>query len=219
LMRIPSIFVYTHDSIGLGEDGPTHQPIEQLAQLRATPNVDVVRPAGFNETALAWRHALRQTDRPTVLALSRQGLPVWDPAGVPADAVERGAYMLRDCEGEPELILMGTGSEVHQAHEAVKLLDADGVRVRLVSMPCVDRFAEQDRAYRDSVLPPSVRARVAVEAASTFGWHRWVGEQGDIVAMEGFGASAPAKALYEHFGLTGGAIADRARAVLERTRA
>jgi transketolase len=219
LMRIPSIFVYTHDSIGLGEDGPTHQPIEQLAQLRATPNVDVVRPAGFNETALAWRHALRQTDRPTVLALSRQGLPVWDPAGVPADAVERGAYVLRDCEGEPELILMGTGSEVHQAHEAVKLLDADGVRVRLVSMPCVDRFAEQDRAYRDSVLPPSVRARVAVEAASTFGWHRWVGEQGDIVAMEGFGASAPAKALYEHFGLTGGAIADRARAVLERTRA
>jgi transketolase len=219
LMRIPSIFVYTHDSIGLGEDGPTHQPIEQLAQLRATPNIDVVRPAGFNETALAWRHALRQTDRPTVLALSRQGLPVWDPAGVPADAVERGAYVLRDCEGEPELILMGTGSEVHQAHEAVKLLDADGVRVRLVSMPCLDRFAEQDRAYRDSVLPPPVRARVAVEAASPFGWHRWVGEQGDIVAMEGFGASAPAKALYEHFGLTGGAIADRARAVLERTRA
>jgi transketolase len=217
VMRIPSIFVYTHDSIGLGEDGPTHQPIEQLAQLRATPNIDVVRPAGFNETALAWRHALRQTDRPTVLALSRQGLPVWDPTGVPADALERGAYVLRDCEGEPELILMGTGSEVHQAHEAVKLLDAEGVRVRLVSMPCLDRFAEQDQAYRDSVLPPSVRTRVAVEAASPLGWHRWVGEQGDIVAMEGFGASAPAKALYEHFGFSGQAIADRARAVLERT--
>jgi transketolase len=217
VMRIPSIFVYTHDSIGLGEDGPTHQPIEQLAQLRATPNIDVVRPAGFNETALAWRHALRQTDRPTVLALSRQGLPVWDPTGVPADALERGAYVLRDCEGEPELILMGTGSEVHQAHEAVKLLDAEGVRVRLVSMPCLDRFAEQDQAYRDSVLPPSVRARVAVEAASPLGWHRWVGDRGDIVAMEGFGASAPAKALYEHFGFSGQAIADRARAVLERT--
>jgi transketolase len=219
LMRIPSTFVFTHDSIGLGEDGPTHQPIEQLATLRATPNLDVVRPAGFNETALAWRHALRQTDRPTVLALSRQGLPVWDPSGVPADAIERGAYVLRDSEGgEPELILMGTGSEVHQAHEAFKLLDAGGVRVRLVSMPCLDRFAEQDQDYRDSVLLPGVRARVAVEAASPLGWHRWVGEDGDVVAMEGFGASAPAKALYEHFGFSGQAIADRARAVLERSR-
>jgi transketolase len=218
LMRIPSTFVFTHDSIGLGEDGPTHQPIEQLATLRATPNLDVVRPAGFNETALAWRHALRATDRPTALALSRQGLPVWDPAGVPDDAIERGAYVLRDSEGEPELILMATGSEVHQAHEALKLLDADGVRVRLVSMPCLDRFAEQDQAYRDSVLPPSVRARVAVEAASPLGWHRWVGDDGDVVAMEGFGASAPAKALYEHFGFSGAAIAERARAVLERTR-
>jgi transketolase len=219
IMHIPSTFVFTHDSIGLGEDGPTHQPIEQLATLRATPNLDVVRPAGFNETALAWRHALRQTDRPTALALSRQGLPVWDPTGVPDDAIERGAYVLHDSDGEPELILMGTGSEVHQAHEALKLLEADGIRVRLVSMPCLDRFAEQDQAYRDGVLPPSVRARVAVEAASPLGWHRWVGEDGDVVAMEGFGASAPAKALYAHFGFSGQAIADRARAVLERTRA
>jgi transketolase len=177
-----------------------------------------VRPAGFNETALAWRHALTQTDRPTVLALSRQGLPVWDPAGVPDDAIERGAYVLKDSEGEPDLILMGTGSEVHQAHEAATLLVADGVKVRLVSMPCLDRFAEQDQEYRDRVLPPSVRARVAVEAASPLGWHRWVGNDGDVVAMEGFGASAPAKLLYEHFGFSGAAIADRARAVLERTR-
>jgi transketolase len=218
LMGIPSTFVYTHDSIGLGEDGPTHQPIEQLAQLRATPNIDVVRPAGFNETALAWRHALKQTDRPTAMALSRQGLPVWDPSGVPEDAIERGAYVLRDSDGEPELILMGTGSEVHLAHDAAKILDGEGVRVRLVSMPCVDRFAEQDQAYRDSVLPPACRARVAVEAASPMGWHHWVGDLGDVVAMEGFGASAPAKALYEHFGFTGEAIADRARKVLERTR-
>jgi transketolase len=218
IMHLPSTFVFTHDSIGLGEDGPTHQPIEQLATLRATPNVDVVRPAGFNETALAWRHALRQTDRPTVLALSRQGLPVWSPDGVPDEAIERGAYVLRDSEGEPELILMGTGSEVHQAHEAVKLLDAEGVHVRLVSMPCLDRFAEQDQAYRDSVLPPAVRARVAVEAASPMGWHRWVGDEGDVIAMEGFGASAPAKVLYEHFGFSGQAIADRGRSVLERTR-
>jgi transketolase len=219
IMHIPSTFVFTHDSIGVGEDGPTHQPIEQLVTLRATPNLDVVRPAGFNETALAWRHALRQTDRPTALALSRQGLPVWDPAAVPDDAIERGAYVLRETEGgDPELILMATGSEVHIANDAAKLLEADGVRVRLVSMPCLDRFVEQDTGYRDSVLPPAVRARVAVEAASPIGWHRWVGELGDVVAMEGFGASAPAKVLYQHFGFTGEAVAERARAVLERSR-
>jgi transketolase len=218
IMRIPSTFVFTHDSIGVGEDGPTHQPIEQLVTLRATPNIDVVRPAGFNETALAWRHALRQTDRPTALALSRQGLPVWDPAAVPDDAIERGAYVLHDTEGgDPELVLMATGSEVHIANDARKLLEADGIRVRLVSMPCLDRFAEQDQSYRDSVLPPEVRARVAVEAASPIGWHRWVGDQGDVIAMEGFGASAPAKVLYQHFGFTGEAVAERARAVVERT--
>ena len=220
IMRIPSTFVFTHDSIGVGEDGPTHQPIEQLVTLRATPNLDVVRPAGFNETALAWRHALRQTDRPTALALSRQGLPVWDPAAVPDDAIERGAYVLRDSDGgEPELILMATGSEVHIANDAAKLLEADGIRVRLVSMPCLDRFVEQDAGYRDAVLPPAIRARVAVEAASPIGWHRWVGDLGDVVAMEGFGASAPAKVLYQHFGFTGEAIAERALAVLERSRA
>jgi transketolase len=214
-MRIPSTFVFTHDSIGLGEDGPTHQPVEQLATLRATPNLDVVRPAGFNETALAWRFALRQTHTPTVLALSRQGLPVWDPSGVPDDAIERGGYVLRDSPGgDPELILIGTGSEVHVCHDAVRLLEAEGVRVRLVSMPCVDRFAQQDQAYRDAVLPPDVRARVAVEAASPLGWHRWVGDAGDIVAMEGFGASAPAKQLYQHFGFTGENVATRARALL-----
>jgi transketolase len=217
LMRIPSTFVFTHDSIGLGEDGPTHQPIEQLVTLRATPNIDVVRPAGFNETALAWRHALRQTDRPTALALSRQGLPVWDPAAVPDDAIERGAYVLRETAGgDPQIVMMGTGSEVHVANDAAKLLEADGIRVRLVSMPCLDRFAEQDRAYRDEVIPPAVRARIAVEAASPIGWHRWVGEDGDVVAMPGFGGSAPAKVLYEHFGFTGPAVAERARAVLAR---
>jgi transketolase len=213
IMRIPSTFVFTHDSIGLGEDGPTHQPIEQLAQLRATPNLNIVRPAGFNETALAWRFAVNATETPTALALSRQGVPVWDPAGVPADAIERGAYVLKDAD-DPQLILMGTGTEVHVAHDAATILAAEGVRVRLVSMPCLDRFAEQDQAYRDSVLPPAVRARVAVEAASPLGWHQWVGEDGDIVAMHGFGASAPAPALYEHFGFTGEKVAERARAVL-----
>src|SRR5829696_2495475 len=219
IMRIPSTFVFTHDSIGVGEDGPTHQPIEQLATLRATPNLDVVRPAGFNETALAWRHALRQTDRPTVLALSRQGLPVWDPAGVPDDAIERGAYVLYDSGGgDPEIVFMGSGSEVHVAHDAAKLLEADGIRVRLVSMPCLDRFAEQDRGYRERVLPPSIRARVALEAASPLGWHRWTGELGDVVAMEGFGASAPAKVVYQHFGFTGENIAECARKVIKEAR-
>ena len=219
IMRIPSTFVFTHDSIGVGEDGPTHQPIEQLVALRATPNIDVVRPAGFNETALAWRHALRQTDRPTALALSRQGLPVWDPAAVPDDAIERGAYVLHETGGgDPQLVLMATGSRgPRRQRRRASLLEADGIRVRLVSMPCLDRFAEQDQAYRDSVLPPAIRARVAVEAASPIGWHRWVGDLGDVIAMEGFGASAPAKVLYQHFGFTGEAVAERARAVLERT--
>jgi transketolase len=216
LMRIPSTFVFTHDSIGVGEDGPTHQPIEQLATLRATPNVDLVRPAGFNETALAWRFAMRQTETPTALALSRQGLPIWDPAGVPDDAIERGAYVLYESEGEPEIIFMASGSEVHIAHDAARAVEGEGVRVRLVSMPCLDRFAAQDASYRDAVLPPQVRARIAVEAASPLGWHRWVGDAGDVVAMEGFGASAPAKVLYEHFGFTGEAVAERARRVLSQ---
>jgi transketolase len=213
IMRIPSTFVFTHDSIGVGEDGPTHQPIEQLATLRATPNFNLVRPAGFNETALAWRFALTATETPTALALSRQGLPVWDPADVPADAIERGAYVLSDDDGF-ELILMASGSEVHIANDAATILREEGIKVRLVSMPCLDRFAEQDQAYRDSILPPDVRARVSVEAASPLGWHRWVGDAGDVIAMEGFGASAPAKVLYEHFGFTGEKVAERARAVL-----
>jgi len=219
LMRMPSIFVYTHDSVGVGEDGPTHQPIEQLATLRATPNVDVVRPADFNETVLAWRHAVNATERPTCMALTRQGLPTLDPGAVPEDAVARGAYVLRDADGgEPELILIGSGSEVHVAMEAAEALEGDGVRTRVVSMPCMDRFAEQDDAYRDSILPPSVRARVAVEAASPFGWHRWVGDLGEIQAMEYFGASAPAAELFERFGFTAEKVAEKARRSLGRVK-
>jgi transketolase len=218
LMRVPSIFVYTHDSIGLGEDGPTHQPIEQLAALRATPNLNLVRPAGANETALAWRFALEQPETPTAMALSRQGLPTWDPAAVPDDAIHRGAYVLRESggDGAPDVILIATGSEVHVCASAVELLEAEGIGTRLVSAPCLDRFAAQDAAYRDSVLPPECRARIAVEAAAPLGWHRWVGEDGDIVAMEGFGASAPQPDLYKHFGFTPENVADRARTLLRR---
>jgi transketolase len=217
LMEAPSIFCFTHDSIGLGEDGPTHQPVEQLVGLRATPNLYVVRPAGANETALAWRFAIAQDSSPTALALSRQGLPVWDPAAVPDDAVDRGAYVLRREPGDSlDVILIGTGSELHVCAEAASVLEAAGVSVRLVSMPCMERFGEQDQAYRDEVLPPSCRARVCVEAASPVGWERWATEDGAIVGMTGFGASAPQKALYEHFGFTGEKVAERARAVIDR---
>jgi transketolase len=216
LMEVPSIFCFTHDSIGLGEDGPTHQPVEQLAGLRAIPNLYVVRPAGANETALAWQFAISREKSPTALALSRQGLPIWDPAAVPLDAVERGAYVLRKEQGDGlDVILVGTGSELHICNDAVEVLEQDGVSVRLVSMPCMERFAEQDQAYRDSVLPPSCRARVCVEAASPVGWEPWATEDGAVVGMTTFGASAPQKPLYQHFGFTGEKVAERARQVIQ----
>ena len=217
IMELPSIIVFTHDSIGLGEDGPTHQPIEQLAHLRATPNLYMMRPAGANETALAWRFALGQTHTPVAFALSRQGLPVLDPDAVPDDAIERGAYVLRDASsGEPDLILIGTGSEA--AVLPGRRRAAGGGRDRrprgVGALPRALR--EQDDDYRDSVLPPAVRARVSVEAATTFGWSEWVTDDGDSVGMDRFGASAPQEDLYEHFGFTAENVAARGRAVLER---
>ena len=217
IMDLPSLYVFTHDSIGLGEDGPTHQPIEQLAHLRATPNLYMIRPAGANETALAWQFALTQTHTPVAFALSRQGMPVLDPADIPDDAVARGAYVLRDAPGdEPDLILIGTGSELQYCLAAADLLDADGIGARVVSAPCLERFREQDEDYRDSVLPPAVRARLSVEAATKFGWSEWVTDDGDSVGMERFGASAPQKDLYEAFGFTADNVAARGRAVIER---
>jgi transketolase len=218
LMHLPSIFVFTHDSIGLGEDGPTHQPVEQLAHLRATPNLYMVRPAGANEAALAWRFAIEQTSTPVAFALSRQGLPVWNPSAVPRDAIHRGAYVLRYSfkEADPDLILIGTGSELHICTAAADLLEADGIATRVVSAPCLDRFAEQDEAYRDSVLLPGVRARVSVEAGSTLGWAEWVTEDGEAIGMTSFGASGPQKDLYEHFGFTPEHVAARGRTVVER---
>jgi transketolase len=221
LMRLPSIFIFTHDSIGLGEDGPTHQPIEQLATLRATPNVYMVRPAGANETALAWRFAIEQTETPVAMALSRQGLPVWNPAAVPQDAIHRGAYALRESykDPEPDLILIGTGSELHVCTAAADLLEADGIATRVVSAPCIDRFAEQDQDYRDEVLPPGCRARIAVEAAATYGWERWTTEDGEVIGMTTFGESAPHTDLYEHFGFTPERVAERGKEVVERLTA
>jgi transketolase len=215
LMKLPSIWVYTHDSIGLGEDGPTHQPVEQLAGLRAMPRLNVVRPADANETALAWRFALRSSENPTALALTRQNLPILDPGSIPDDAIERGAYVLRDAEGgEPELILIATGSEVSLCLEAAELLDR--VRVRVVSMPCMDTFTNADKAYRERVLPAACRARVAVEAASPMGWDKWIGEDGAFVGMESFGESGPYKDVYEHFGITAARVAQTGRELIER---
>jgi transketolase len=215
LMKLPCIWVYTHDSIGLGEDGPTHQPIEQLAALRAIPRLNVVRPADANETALAWRFALRNSEAPTAFALSRQNLPILDPEAIPDDAIERGAYVLRDSDGgDPELILIGTGSEVSLCLEAADALD--GVRVRVVSMPCMDTFARADEGYRERVLPASCPARVAVEAACPLGWDRWIGPAGAFLGMETFGESGPAKDVYEHFGITAERAAALGREVMTR---
>jgi transketolase len=215
-MEVPSLFVFTHDSIGVGEDGPTHQPIEQLAALRAMPNLDVIRPADANETVLAWRWLLSGDRNPTALALTRQKLPLLDPDAIPDDAIERGAYVLRDADGDPELILIGTGSEVSLCLEAADQLGAEGTAVRVVSMPSTNRFEAQDPAYRDEVLPPAVTARVSVEAAATFGWERWIGDGGFAVGIDHFGASAPAADIFEGFNLTPEAVADHARNVIGR---
>jgi transketolase len=213
LMKLPSIWIYTHDSIGLGEDGPTHQPIEQLAGLRAMPRLNVIRPADANETALGWRFALGSPDNPTAFALSRQNLPILDPETIPDDAIEKGAYVLRDADGgNPELILIGTGSEVSLCLEATDLLE--GVRVRVVSMPCMDTFAKADAAYREQVLPASCRARIAVEAASPMGWDKWIGEEGAFIGMETFGESGPYKDVYEHFGITAQRVAEVGRELI-----
>jgi transketolase len=211
LMGIPSIFVFTHDSIGLGEDGPTHQPVEQLWSLRATPNIDVIRPADANETALGWAHALRANDRPSMFALSRQNLPIL--GNVPADAIEKGAWVVKDTDGTPDLIVIATGSEVSIALDGAKLLEDGGVSTRVVSAPCLERFNEQPQEYKDSVLLPEVKARVSIEAGSTVGWHRYVGDAGYSIGMESFGASGPQPALYEHFGFTPEKVAEHGKRV------
>ena len=220
LMKLPAIYVWTHDSIGLGEDGPTHQSIEQLAALRAIPRLNVVRPADPNETVLAWRFALSNNEAPTALALSRQSVPTLDPGDVPEDAIEKGAYVLKDTGGgEPDVILMGTGSEVGLCLEAAQALEGDGVNVRVVSAPCLDTFAEADGSYRDEVLPPSCRARVAVEAAVRQSWDRWIGDDGLFLGMSTFGESGPAKDVYEHFGITAEHAAQLAREAMDRVGA
>ncbi|GAA1508569.1 transketolase [Sphaerisporangium rubeum] len=219
LMGLPVTYVWTHDSIGLGEDGPTHQPVEHLWALRAIPGLDVVRPADANETAAAWRAILEHTDRPAALALTRQNLPVYEGTA-DAEKVAKGGYVLADASnGQPAVVLIGTGSEVELAVGARDLLEAEGIPTRVVSMPCVEWFEAQDDSYKQSVLPPSVRARVAVEAGIALGWWRFVGEEGAVVSLEHFGASAPYKTLYEQFGLTAERVAAAAKGSLAKTGA
>ena len=218
MMGLPVIYVFTHDSIGLGEDGPTHQPVEHLPSLRAIPNLVVFRPADANETAVGWQVALRRKDGPTALALTRQKLPTLDRERyAPAGEAAKGAYVLSDAD-DPQAILIGTGSEVHIALEAQRLLAEEGVAARVVSMPSWELFAEQPASYRERVLPPSVKARVAVEAAASLGWERYVGDGGAAVGLEWFGASAPYQEIYEHRALTPQAVAKAARRVLSPGR-
>jgi transketolase len=218
LMKLHVVHVFTHDSVALGEDGPTHQPIEQLASLRAIPNLTVIRPADANETAVAWKVVVASKDHPVLLALSRQNLPVLDRERyASAEGLRKGAYVLSDAEGgKPELILIATGSEVSLIVEAAETLRADGVAVRCVSMPSWELFDAQPRAYRDEVLPPGITARLAVEMAATQGWQRYVGDRGDVLGIDHFGASAPADKLQKEFGFTTDNVVKRAKALLGR---
>ena len=212
LSGLGSIFVFTHDSIGLGEDGPTHQPIEQLAGLRAMPNLFVLRPADANETAWCWKIAVENRKTPTAIALTRQGLPVYDRTDASASQVEKGAYILKDTPSTPDTILLATGSEVEIAMEAADILSNEGIQARVVSMPCWELFREQPESYRKAVLPDEVNNRVAIEAASSTGWHEWIGDKGQFIGLNRFGASAPYKDLYKNLGLTAEAVVEAVKA-------
>ncbi len=210
LMKQPAIFVYTHDSIGLGEDGPTHQPVEQVVALRATPNLDNWRPCDQVESAVSWKSAIERTDGPTTLIFTRQGLAQQERNAQQVADIAKGGYVLKDCEGTPELILIGTGSEVQLAVEAAAKLTEQGKAVRVVSMPSTDVFDRQSADYRESVLPSSVVKRVAVEALSKDSWYKYVGFNGAIVGMDTFGESAPAGDLFKHFNITTDAVVEAA---------
>ncbi|MCD8512216.1 MAG: transketolase [Nitrincola sp.] len=214
LMKQRVIFVYTHDSIGLGEDGPTHQPIEQIANLRHTPNMETWRPCDAVESAISWKSAVMRTDGPSALIFSRQNLAHQARTAEQISAVERGGYILKACQGTPDLILIATGSEVALAVEAAEVLTQEGRQVQVVSMPCTERFDKQDAAYRESVLPKAVTARIAIEAAQADFWYKYVGLDGAIIGMRSFGESAPAGELFKHFGFTVENILETARGLI-----
>jgi len=210
IMHQPVLYVLTHDSIGLGEDGPTHQPVEHLAACRAIPGMYVFRPADANEVLYAYRAAMKLTKHPSAMVLSRQNVPTLDRAKMgDASGTEKGGYVLSDCQGEPQAIIMGTGTEIPICLKAQELLGAKGIKTRVVSMPCMELFEDQDEAYRASVFPGTVKARVACEAGIRQGWDTYIGAEGKFVGMSTFGASAPFNQLYDHFKITAENIANQ----------
>ena len=217
LMNIPSVFIWSHDSIGLGEDGPTHQPVEHIASLRLIPNFSIVRPADANETAIAWREIITR-DKPVGIALSRQNLPVFDRAVCgSAEGAAKGAYVIVETKNEPDVILIATGSEVHLAIAASKILSEQNIAARVVSAPCLEWFEEQSDSYKESILPSAVKARVSVEAGVGVGWHKYVGDNGEIVSLEHFGASASAGTLFKEYGFTPENIVEAAKRTIARS--
>jgi transketolase len=219
IMKNPLLMVYTHDSIGLGEDGPTHQPVEQLLGLRAVPNMWTIRPGDANESVYAWRAALMRRDGPTTLIMSRQKVPILDRSKyAPADGVMRGAYILSEAKGgKPDLILIATGTEVQWIVGAQPLLEEQGIKTRVVSMPCWELFEEQDKSYREKVLPPGVKKRLAIEAGTPLGWQKWVGGEGDVIGVETYGASAPAEIIFEKYGFSVESVVKRALALVGKS--
>ncbi|MEO0577062.1 MAG: transketolase C-terminal domain-containing protein, partial [Pseudomonadota bacterium] len=214
LMGIRNVFVFTHDSIGLGEDGPTHQPIEHVSSLRLIPNMDVWRPCDTVETLVAWREAIVKQTGPSSLVFTRQSLAFQPRDAAQIAAIRRGAYVLRDCDGQPDVILIATGSEIAICMTAAEQLAAEGVAVRVVSMPCSDRFAAESQSYRDSVLPPATERRLAVEAGATELWYRWVGSAGRVIGLDHYGESAPAGELFAKYGFSADNVAAVAREML-----
>ena len=219
LMEVCSIFIYTHDSIGLGEDGPTHQPIEQLATLRAVPGLMLLRPADANEVLESWKLIMHLKAEPAALVLTRQAVPTFDRTKyAAASGVAKGAYILSDSDGKPDVILMGTGSEVSLCVAAYEQLKSEGVKARVVSMPSWDLFEKQSDAYKKQVFPPEVKARVSVEMAATLGWDRYVGPTGKMIGMHTFGASAPLKDLLKKFGFTVDKVVEAARETMAQSK-
>ncbi|MCX5902171.1 MAG: transketolase, partial [Proteobacteria bacterium] len=216
LRGLRMIFIFTHDSIGVGEDGPTHQPIEQIMNMRQVPNLTVIRPADANETAWAWRAAMLRTNGPTMLVLTRHHVPVLDRTNVAgAEGLCKGAYILsREQTETPDIILIASGSEVHLILEAQQQLALEKITARVVSMPSWELFREQAQSYRDAILPPEIKTRLAVEAGVPLGWRDWVGDGGDIIGITGFGASAPANVLFKQYGFTVEHIVERAKKIL-----
>jgi transketolase len=221
LMKLPVIYIFTHDSIGVGEDGPTHQPVEHLASLRAMPGLDVIRPSDANELSVMWKYIMGLKDRPVALVLSRQGMPTLDRTKhAPAEGALKGAYVLIESDGTPEVILIGTGSEIQICLDAYGQLTSEGINARVVSMPCSSLFQRQDKDYQEKVLPRSVAARIVVEAGSKFGWHGYTGRQDDcgIFGLKDFGASAPSGELYKEFAFTTERVVQVAKKTIKKNK-